>query len=146
MQFCSDVFLLKCNCHFQQTDGSSTFTVTRSLTKIFMLLNNWTMNRASLTAYDNATHSASELNSIMLFCTFDHQNTGIPKIYTIKWLSLILLMGSPALSLLLNHTLSQGLLVSPDGSNFKLRFDVLSTYLITHSNSWNTAEVVLKLH
>ena len=52
--------------------------MTRSSTEIFMLPNNWITNITSLTTYRKATHSTSELDSIMFCCTL-LPKTGTPR-------------------------------------------------------------------
>ena len=42
------------------------------------------MNITSSTASDMTNHSASELDSVMLYYAFDHQETGAFKTYSVK--------------------------------------------------------------
>ena len=48
----------------------STLTVTGRLTQISMLFNNWITNITSFMASKSATHSASELDKVMLYCGY----------------------------------------------------------------------------
>ena len=86
------------------------------------------MNISSFTAFGKAAYSASELDGVTLLRTFDFQETGTPKIYSKKPLTFLLLMGSPAKSLLIKHTIFQGLLSFLDGFILKPRFLILSAY------------------
>ena len=88
-----------------------------------------------MTSLNKATHSASELDSVTLFQAFDCQETGTPKTYRKKTLSLLILTRSLAQLLSLKQTNSHSMLAFLIGFKFKPKFLVAKTYLITHSNS-----------
>ena len=75
--------------------------MTRSLTKNFLLPNNWITNITSLIvsdkASDKATHSASELDSVTLFWTFNCQDTGTPNSYWMQPFTILLLTRYPCI-------------------------------------------------
>ena len=49
----------------------STFIIAGSLTAVFMIFNNWITNITSFAALDSTTHSAPQLDRVMLLCAFD---------------------------------------------------------------------------
>ena len=68
----------------------SMLTKTGSLTDMFMLHNHCITKITSLTASKSATHTASELDSVMLLCVLHHQDTGTPKTYKMNPLTFLL--------------------------------------------------------
>ena len=74
----------------------SIVTMTGSLTEMYMLHNNWIMNLTSFTATKSATHSALELDKVMLCYDLDHQDTSTLETYSTKSLMLHLVSRSPA--------------------------------------------------
>ena len=103
-----------------------------------MLLNSWITNITSFTPSYKATNSAFKLDYIILLCIFNCQENYAPRTYSIINISDMILLG---------------LLASQHDSNIKPSCLVLSTFLITCSNSWNAGglhhhslSLVLELH
>ena len=71
------VIILDKNSLNQQYYLQDKFVPVTLTTKTFMLLNNWIMNITSFTASNSATQLASELEKVMLLCTFYLQETNI---------------------------------------------------------------------